>query len=237
MIALRKRSPATLRLLGAALLFSSAGSAQIPRLCNTGQTGKNIDECTGELVTPNPVGGGPERDGNWFVAYPYPSSLTEAQNPCTLRYIKSFVDTPNPAWLPNSISTASEWTTPHNGEGDRAPGYYVYLTFFPIPDSPAPKGFTINGQLASDNATVAIYLGTPAGANNCALVSGQSFPVNPGGSGDSDFEQWWPFSVSNTQPLAVASPAALFFVVENGPRHSGSPTGLRVEFFPTSSFH
>jgi hypothetical protein len=86
MIALEKRSPSTLQALGAILLFSTAGTAQIPRLCNTGQTRKNIDACTGEPVTPNPTGGGSQRDGNGYVAYPYPSTLAEAQNPCTLGY-------------------------------------------------------------------------------------------------------------------------------------------------------
>lgn len=142
--------------------------------------------------------------------------------------------------MPNSASTLSQWITPHDGEGDRTVGYYVYATAFPIPDSPAPTGVTINGQLASDNATVAIYLETPAGGGSCSLVSGQSFPINPAGSGNSDFDQWWPFSFTNAQPLAVASPAALFFVVHNlydGDLPKGaSPTGLRVEFFSTSAF-
>jgi hypothetical protein len=222
------------------LLFSTAGTAQIPRLCNTGQTAKNLAGCSGVLVPPNPTGGGANRDGNWYVAYPYPLTLAESQNPCSLKFIRSFVDTPNAPWLPNSASTASEWTTPYDGEGGRAAGYYVYLTFLPIGDSPAPTGFTINGQLASDNSTVAIYLGTPAGADNCSLVSGQPFPVNPAGQGDGDFQQWWPFSFTNSQPLAVASPAALYFVVQNtydGNLPNGaSPTGLRVEFFPTSTF-
>ena len=241
MSSLRIQSKAIPPALAAMLLFGASATAEIPRLCNTGQTAKTFAGCTGELVTPNPPGGGPQRDGNWYVAYPYPSTLSEAQNPCTLGYIKSFVDTPNAAWLPNSASIASEWTTPYNGEGARAAGYYVYLTFFPIGDSPAPTGFTINGQLASDDATVAIYLGTPAGADNCILVAGQSFPVNPAGSGGSDSQQWWPFSFTNSGPFAVASPAALYFVVKHpldpGSPNGTSPTGLRVEFFSTSTFH
>jgi len=240
MFSLRTQSKTIPHALAAMLLFGTIATAQIPRLCNTGQTAKNIGACSGVLVTPNPTGGGPQRDGNWYVAYPYPSTLSEAQNPCTLGYIKSFVDTPNAAWLPNSASAASEWITPYDGEGERAAGYYVYLTFFPIPDSPAPTGFTINGRLASDDATVAIYLGTPAGADNCALVAGQTFPVNPADSGSSDFQQWWPFSFTNPGPFAVASPAALYFVVANpidrDLPNGASPTGLRVEFFSTSTF-
>ncbi|MGA2591002.1 MAG: hypothetical protein ABSH32_13870 [Bryobacteraceae bacterium] len=240
MITLGTWSQATLQALGAMLLFSTAGTAQIPGLCNTGQTLKNIGGCTGVLVPPNPTGGGTHRDGNWTMAYPYPVTLSESQDPCSLRYIHSWVDTPNAAWLPNSASTASEWITPYDGEDYRRAGYYVYATVFPIPDSPAPTSFTINGQLASDNPTIAIYFQTPAAGGNCQLVSGQAFPVNPAGVGNSDFQQWWPFSFTNSQPLAVASPAVLFFVVQNpydGSFPNGaSPIGLRVEFFSTSTF-
>jgi hypothetical protein len=143
--------------------------------------------------------------------------------------------------MPNSASTASEWITPYDGEGDRASGFYVYATAFNIPDSPAPTSFTINGQLASDNATVGIYFQTPAAGGACYLVSGQDFPVNPAGSGSPDYQQWWPFTITNTQPLATASPAVLFFVVQNQYDPNGangtSPTGLRVEFFSTSMFN
>jgi hypothetical protein len=236
-----KWSQPTLQALGAMLLFSAAGSAQIPRLCNTGQAHKNIGGCTGVLVTPNPPGGGTNRDGNWVMAYPYPVTLSQAQNPCSVGYTPSWVDTPNPAWMPNSDSTASQWITPYAGEDDRTAGYYVYATEFPVPDSPAPTSFTINGQLASDNPTVAIYLQTPVAGGECQLVSGQSFPVNPAGLGNSDFQQWWPFSFTNSQILAVAFPAALFFVVQNpydiNFPNGASPTGLRVEFFSTSAFH
>ncbi|MGA3042800.1 MAG: hypothetical protein ABSF54_18645 [Bryobacteraceae bacterium] len=223
--------------LAAMLLTGAMGAAQIPRLCNTGQTAKNFAGCTGALVSPNPLGGGPNRDGNWWVSYPHPISGAEARDPCSLKLISAYVDTPNAAWLPNSASTASEWITPYDGEDDRQAGYYVYATFFPISDSPSPIGFTINGQLASDNATVGIYLGTPAGVTSCPLVSGQSFPVNPASLESGDSQQWWPFSFTNPEPLAVASPAVLYFVVRNGHTpDGGSPTGLRVEFFPTSSF-
>lgn len=238
MINLGKCHHATLQALGAMLLFSTAGTAQIPRLCNTGQTAKTFAACTGALVPPNPSGGGTNRDGNWWVAYPWPSTLSEAQNPCSLKFISAYVDTPNAAWLPNSASTASEWITPYNGENDRPAGYYVYLTFLPISDSPSPVGFTINGRLASDNPTVGIYLGTPAGVTSCPLVSSQMFPVNPEGQGDS--QQWWTFSFTNPEPIAVASPAALYFVVRNTTDdqlpNGASPTGLRVEFSSTSTF-
>lgn len=211
MITLGRWSHTTLQALGAILLFSALAAAQIPGLCNTGQTSKNAGGCTGVLVTPNPTGGGTRRDGNWERAYPYPATLAEAENPCALHYIPAWVDTPNSAWMPNSASTASEWITPYDGEGDRASGFYVYATAFNIPDSPAPTSFTINGQLASDNATVGIYFQTPAAGGACYLVSGQDFPVNPAGSGSPDYQQWWPFTITNTQPLATASPAVLFF--------------------------
>jgi hypothetical protein len=244
MIILGKLSQATLQSLGAMLLFSTAGTAQIAGLCDTGQTFRTVAGCTGVLVPPNPTGGGPNRDGNWALAYPIPHILSGSQDPCSLKFIKSWVDTPNAAWLPNSASTASEWITPYDGEDNRATGYYVYATVFPVPDTfhggGAPTGVTIQGQLASDNATIAIYMESPAGSGYCPLVSGQSFPVNPAGRGNSDFQQWWPFSFTNSQTLAVASPAALYFVVQNpydvNFPNDLSPTGLRVEFFSTSTF-
>jgi hypothetical protein len=142
--------------------------------------------------------------------------------------------------MPDSASTASEWITPFDGENNQSPGFYVYETLFQIPDSPAPSSVIINGQLASDNAVVAIYLAMPAGNASCDLVSGQAFPVNPGGQQSGDFTQWWPFSFTNSQQLVYASPAALYFVVRNpydpnGPS-GASPTGLRVEFFSSSGF-
>lgn len=238
MITFGKPSQAGLKALGVMLLFSAIGAAEIPGLCNTGQTRKNFGGCTGDLVTPNPAGGGTQRDGNWEMAYPYPATLAEAQNPCALQYIQTWVDTPNPAWLPNSASTASEWITPFDGEDTPPAGFYVYATTFQIPDA---QSFTINGQLASDNTAVSIYFQTPAAGGACYLVSGQTFPVNLPGTSNTDFEQWWPFSFTNMQPLAVASPAVLFFVVQNrydphGP-NGASSSGLRVEFFSTSTFN
>jgi hypothetical protein len=238
MITLGKSSPAALKVLGVIFLFSATAAAEIPGLCNTGQTRKNFGGCTGALVTPNPAGGGTQRDGNWEMAYPYPATDAEAQNPCALQYIRTWVDTPFFLWLPNGASSASEWISPYDGESDRPVGSYVYATTFQIPDA---QSFTINGQLASDNATVAIYLQTPAAGGACYLVSGQTFPVNPGTNQDNDFEQWWPFTITNTQPLAVEFPAVLFFVVQNqyDPSNAdgASPSGLRVEFFSTSKFN
>jgi hypothetical protein len=223
------------------LFFTTAGLAQIPGLCNTGETHKFLTGCTGALVTPNPTGGGPNLDGNWSVVYVHPAQASVSADPCVRGLVSAWVDTPNPAWMPNSASTASEWITPFDGENNQNPGFYVYVTYFPIPDAPAPTSFTINGQLASDNAVVGIFLATPAGIRACYPVSGQSFPVNPPGQGSSDFTQWWPFSFTNSQPLAVASPAALYFVVINpydlSVPNGASPTGLRVEFFSTSTFN
>jgi hypothetical protein len=240
MLTFAKRSRSALYSLAAMLLFTTAGLAQIPSLCNTGETRKLPNGCSGTLVTPNPPGGGPNLDANWAVAYVDPAAASKSADRCVRNIVEARVDTPNAAWMPDSASTASEWITPFDGENNQRPGYYVYATFFPISDSPAPLGFTINGQLASDNAVVAIYLSTPSGNPSCYLVSGQTFPVNPAGQGSSDFTQWWPFSFTNPVPLAVASPAALYFVVQNPYDPSGpsgaSPTGLRIEFFSTSSF-
>ena len=49
-------------------LFAMAAKAEIAGLCNTGQTHVNPLGCTGQMVTPNPPGGGPNRDGNWELA-------------------------------------------------------------------------------------------------------------------------------------------------------------------------
>jgi hypothetical protein len=98
-----------------------------------------------------------------------------------------------------------------------------------------PTGVTINGQLASDNATFAIYLESPANTAECSLVTGQSFPVNLAGHGAGDFERWWDFSFTNSLPITPGAAAFLYFVVQN-PLSGASPTGLRVEFFPTSTF-
>ena len=224
----------------AILCFATAAPAQIVSLCNTGQTLATLAGCTGDLVTPNPPGGGPNRDGNWQLAYPYPSTLTTTHAPCLLRaFVRPWVDTPNASWLPDSVSTASEWTTPFDGENNLPVGTYVYRTTFQVPSvlpgGGVPTGVTINGQLASDNATFAIYLESPANTARCSLVTGQSFPVNLAGHGAGDFERWWDFSFTNSLPITPGAAAFLYFVVQN-PLSGASPTGLRVEFFPTSTF-
>ena len=78
----------------AMLLFTSTATAEIKTLCNTGETAKTISGCTGVLVTPNPTGGGVNRDGNWGIAYPYPSTLSPTLGPCGLGFIRAWVDTP-----------------------------------------------------------------------------------------------------------------------------------------------
>jgi hypothetical protein len=230
-----RRFYASLGLLAGVFLCRAECRAQIPGLCNTGETHKEFSGCTGALVTPNPPGGGTNTDGNWGVEYFASTGEISKSQACKHNLISAYVDTPNPAWMPDSASTASEWITPYDGEGFLAPGYYIYVTLFQVNDSPAPIGFTINGQLASDNAMVGIYMETPAGSGNCELVAGQTFPVDPIGSGDGDFQLWWPFSFTNPGPIAVASPTALYFVVHND-TNADSPTGLRVEFFSSSSF-
>src|SRR5690242_10809531 len=92
-------------LLGA--LLADIGTAQITGLCNTGQTAATASGCTGLLVPPNPFGGGPNRDGNWRLAYPYPSA---SPNACRLKaFERAWVDSPANGWLPNGDSAASEW--------------------------------------------------------------------------------------------------------------------------------
>lgn len=226
----------------AMLCFATAASAQITGLCNTGQTPATTSGCTGGPVTPNPSGGGPNRDGNWQLAYPYPSTITSSHSPCELTgFIKAWVDTPNGSWLPDSASTASEWITPFDGEANLPNGWYVYRTSFPVPATlpggGLPTGLAIHGQLASDNSTMGIYLENPAHGASCALMAGRSFPVNP--IGMPEFQQWWDFNVVNSLAITPGTDAYLYFLVANpfdkdtgGP----TPTGLRVEFFASSAF-
>ena len=212
-------------------------NAEIRGLCNTGQTAENLFGCTEVLVTPNPLGGGPHVDGNWDIAYPYPSPFEGFSGPCELtQFEPAWVDTPMSEWLPDSASTVSEWITPYDGERPRSPGWYVYRTSFPVPPvlpgGAAPTGVSINGQLSSDNTTYAIYLESPAGSSKCSLVYGQAFPVNPPGAGASDFEQWWPFSFTSPFDIAPGAVANLYFVVLN----YNNATGIRVEFFGNSIY-
>jgi hypothetical protein len=246
MFHLKTQSKTILQALAAMLLFATMAAPQITGLCNTGQTSKTISGCTGVLVTPNPTGGGPNRDGNWQLAYPYPSILSDTHGPCDLKgFVKAWVDTPDIAWLPNSVSSASEWITPYDGAGpDNAAGWYVYRTAFHVPSllpgGIVPTGLTINGQLASDNATYAIYLENPADSGSCSLVSGLPVPINPAGSTFSDFDQWWPFSFTNSVAIIPGTNAYLYVVVLNlYDEQTGGPsnTGLRVEFFASSAFN
>jgi hypothetical protein len=245
MISPGKCSRATLQALSAMLLFSTAAAAQIPGHCNTGQTTKTaVTGCTAILVTPSNTA----RDGNWGLAYPYPTTLSKSQNPCLFTFIRSSVVPPNLNWLPNSVSTASEWMAPYDGENNLDAGYYLYATLFPVPsklpNGSAPTGVTISGQLSSDNDTVAIYLQSRVGSGACSPVSGQSLPVNPPppppGNGGNDFSQWWPFSFTNSQPITPGTSAALYFVVQNtydaDSQDGKSPAALRVEFFSSSAF-
>ena len=232
---LGKPSSTTLPALVAALLFNGAAGAQISGLCNTGQTVKTAAGCTGELVAPNPTGGGPNRDGNWKLAYPYPIGLPNAHAPCVLRtFVSAWVDTPPESWLPESVSTASEWVTPHDGEGNQPQGYYVYAISFPVPSvlpgGGVPTGLSVNGQLAADNLVYGIYLESPAFSDHCELVSNQQFPVG-------NLSNWSPFSFESAFELTPGKNALLLFVVENAPSN-GYPnaTGFRVEFSPSSAF-
>jgi hypothetical protein len=212
-------------------------NAQIRGLCNTGQTAEDALGCTEVLVTPNPKGGGPHVDGNWQIAYPYPSPFEGFAGPCELtQFEPAWVDTPFINWLPENASTLSEWITPYDGESPRKPGWYVYRTAFPVPPvlpgGAAPTSVKINGQLSSDNTMYAIYLESPAGSSSCSLVAGQAFPVNPPGADSSDYQQWWPFSFSNALDIAPDAVAYLYFVVLN----DNNATGLRVEFFGSSIY-
>jgi hypothetical protein len=243
MFSIGRRSLLILHAAVAVLLFSDIAAAQIKGLCNTGQTPQTLAGCTGVLVTPNPEGGGPNRDGNWGLAYPYPSTLSPTLGPCALKeFTRAWVDTPlyDPPflWLPNSASTASEWITPYDGEGNQASGWFVYITGFHVPailsGGTAPTGLTINGRLASDNETYGFALASFANGGSCGFVTGLPAPVNP----TDQFGQWTDFSF--TSPIAITPDSDLFLyvLVINSPS-TGNPnaTGLRVEFFDTSTFN
>jgi len=220
-------------------LFTSTATAEIKGLCNTGDSRQTASGCTGVLVTPNPTGGGPSRDGNWGLAYPYPTTLSSTFGPCDLKeFIWAWVDTPLSAWLPNSASAESEWITPYDGEGNQPQGWYIYLTGFHVPavlpGGIVPTGVTINGRLASDNSTYGFVLASRANGGSCGFVDGLPVPINY----TEQFRQWTSFSF--TSPIAITPDSDLFLyvLVYNGV-FNGSPnaTGLRVEFFDTSAFY
>jgi hypothetical protein len=225
------------------LLFANMAAAEIASLCNTGQTHVTATGCTGVLVPPNPTGGGPNRDGNWALAAPYPSTLS-AHGPCGLTgFVPAWVDYNN-NWLSNGASPVSEWITPYDGEGYYpAPGWYVYRTGFHVPSllpgGIVPTGVTLNGRLASDNSTYGFYMASPANGGSCAFVEGLPVPISP--LNGPTFQQWWDFSFTN--PIAITPGADLFlYVVVQNEYDSDFPngdssTGLRVEFLDTSSFH
>jgi len=231
-----------LKVFLAALLFSALAAAEIPDLCNTGETSRTASGCTGILVTPNPAGGGPNRDGNWGIAYPYPSTLSPTLGPCDLSFIPGWVDSTPSNYLPDSASSASEWIAPYDGEGDKTAGSYVYRTEFHVPavlaGGSVPTGLTIDGRLVSDNATYGFFLATPANGGACAFVRGLPVPINPARSGHSDFEQWWDFSFTSPIPITPDSELFLYVVVYNYPAPvPPNPTAFRVEFSGTSAFY
>jgi hypothetical protein len=228
-----------------ALLFATVATAEIKGLCNTGETPKTTTGCTGVLVTPNPTGGGPNRDGNWGIAFPYPSTVSPA-NPCGLDFIRAWVDTPyhlyGPPleWFPNSKSDASEWITPYDGESNLAPGWYVYITGFQVPSvlpsGSAPTGVTIKGRIASDNWTYGFLMASSAAGGSCALVEHLPVPLDP-----DQYLKWTDFSFTSPIPITPGSDVLLYVLVHNtetpGLPNGNSPTGLRIEFFDTSAFY
>jgi hypothetical protein len=228
------------RIFAATLLFAVVANAEIPDLCNTGQTLRTASGCSGVLVTPNPAGGGPKRDGNWNIAYPYPSTLSTSFAACGLKtFISAWVDNPVAgAWIPNS--TESEWITPYDGEGNLTSGWYVYSTGFHVPavlpSGVAPKGVVINGRLASDNSTYAFVLESVAKGGSGAVPKGLPIPINPGTLPGDDSEKWTEFTFTNPVAITPGSDLVLYVVVQNA-YSAASPSGLRVEFFDTSAFY
>lgn len=230
----------TLQALPTLVFAASICSAQINGLCDTGQTIKTAAGCTGVLVAPNPTGGGPNRDGNWRLGYPYPTPFTGFPDACLVKaFVPAWVDTPSGEWLQNSASAPSEWIMPPDGEINGPAGWYVYATSFPVPatlpNGEVPRKLFIAGQLSSDNVTFLIYLESPAGSAKCTLVDGQDFPVNNVGN---QFDVWTPFSFENKLPVTAGANANLYFVVQNAPCCEGeNPTGFRAEFFTSSMLY
>lgn len=98
-------------------------------------------------------------------------------------FTKAWVDTPYsvpPAWLPNSVRSASEWITPYDGEGNQAEGWYVYITPFHVPSvlpgGISPTSLTISGRFAADNEVYGFFLATPAGGGSCGSATGLPLP-------------------------------------------------------------
>jgi hypothetical protein len=240
---MKPNTPRTMLLAVAAMfLLTSMVTAQIKGLCNTGQTHQTAAGCTGVLVTPNPTGGGPNRDGNWGLAYPYPSTLSPTLGPCALaEFTRAWVDTPLlqasfDSWLPNSVSSASEWITPYDGEGNQPQGWYIYLTGFHVPpvlpNGTVPSGVTINGRLASDNETYGFVLASRSNGGSCGFVEGLPVPI------PDQFNGWTDFSFISPIPITPDSDVFLYVLVINSPS-TGNPnaTGLRIEFSDTSAFY
>jgi hypothetical protein len=235
MLHLTTQSKTIIHALAAILVFATLAAAQIPGLCNTGQTAKTVLGCTGVLVTPNPTGGGPNKDGNWLLAYPYPTTLSPTTGPCELKsFVRAWVDVPSPAWLPNDASSASEWIMPYDGETNGPAGWYVYVTTFHVPSrltgGGVPTGLTISGRLSSDNATYFLFMGSPADGGSCAP---ETVPLVPNGG----FGQWWDISFTNPIAITPDSDVLLYFLVQNYPITGPNPTGFRAEFFPTSTYN
>jgi hypothetical protein len=141
--------------------------------------------------------------------------------------------------VPNSGSSASEWITPYAGETSIASGWYVYATKFRVP-SILPRGIvptsvTLNGRISSDNATFAFYMQSPASTATCSMVTGLPVPI----TSETGYTQWTDFSFN--YPVTAGAEATLFVVVSNQYDTEGtggdSPSGLRVEFFDSSSFN
>ena len=145
---------------------------------------------------------------------------------------------PFDSWLPNSASTASEWITPFDGEGNQPQGWFIYLTEFHVPlvlpGGIVPKGLVINGRLASDNQTYGFVLASAARGGSCALVEGLPAPINL----NEEFSQWANFSF--TSPIAITPDSDVFlYVLVYNAVSNGDPnaTGLRVEFFDLSTYY
>ena len=92
-------------------------------------------------------------------------------------------------------------------------GEFLQSTFILTPAARF-AGLAINGQLASDDTTFAIYLESPAHSGRCSLVPGQPFPVNPLTTA---FSNGGPsISATPTQSRPGAD-ACLYFVVRDAP--------------------
>jgi hypothetical protein len=197
--------------------------------CDTGLTQKAPQPAgclDSKLVNPiNPQSGGPIVDGNWELAYPFPSApyTQPAPGPCgfTSSYTPAAVDTPQYGWY-NPDDKLSQWIQPPGGTP--APGWFIYRTRFAVPSAyPGYANYELvmKGQLICDDYVAAIYLENGQDGTCNAVASFTS---------KSQLGSWNSFRFNS--PLAPDSHGFIYVVAYNATNYppANNPSGIRVEF-------